>query len=77
MLVRKKATLEQIEGKNAILGLENGDKIKILREELSPSLEIGEKFVLQILPEAEAALEKEDLARVLLEQLLNLEDQES
>lgn len=77
MLVRKKAILEQIEGKNAILGLENGDKIKILREELSPSLEIGAKYVLQILPEEEAALDREDLARVLLEQLLNLEDQES
>ena len=70
MLIRKQATLDHFEGKQAVLVMENGQKLLILKEELGAAAE-GASFVVQILPEPEAVLAKEELARELLNQILN------
>lgn len=73
MILRKHATLDRFEGKQAVLVLETGDEIHILKEDLGKVSE-GQVYTLQILPEKEATLEKEELARALLNQIL-IDDQ--
>lgn len=70
MIVQKQATIDRFEGKQAIISLENGQELAILREELG-TINEGEEVVVQIMPTAEAALEKAALARTLLNQILN------
>jgi len=70
MLIRKQATLDRFEGKQAVLLLENKQELLILKEELGSDCQVGTIFTLQILPEAEALMEREELARVLLNQIL-------
>ena len=77
MIVRKNATLERYQGKQAVLKLENGDELHIPREELAPTAEINQNFVIQILPADEAKLEQDALARVLLNQILESDEQKS
>lgn len=69
MLTYKQATLDHYEGKQAILRLENGQDLRLLREEVEPAA-IGTTFRIQVLPEVEAQLTQEELARVLLNQIL-------
>ena len=69
MILRKQATLDRFEGKQAILLLDSGQELAILKEELPGSKE-GMVFVLTLLPDHEASLEKEALARTLLNQIL-------
>lgn len=71
MILRKIATLTELSAKHAVLSLENGQQLSCLREELEPGLVEGMQFVVQIIPEAEAKLEQEALARTLLNQLLS------
>jgi len=70
MLVQKHATLQRFEGKQAVLQLENGQEIEVLKEELGNGKE-GDRFTLRILPEEEALLDQESLARTLLNQILD------
>ena len=70
MIVYKKAVLERFEGKVAILVLENGQELRILKADLAESATKGSPFVVQIAPEEEANLEREALARTLLNQIL-------
>ena len=70
MLIRKAATIDKIEGKQATLLLENGQELYILKEELGAAA-VGDQYVIQILPEAEAALQRDDLAKTLLNQILS------
>jgi len=69
MLVQKQATLERLEGKQAVLQLENGQELTIAKEELG-SVQLGDRFSVRILPEQEALLDQEALARTLLNQIL-------
>ncbi len=69
MIIRKSATLDRFEGKQAVLVLENGQELNILKEELQDVVE-GEAYVIQIMPDKEATLEREALARTLLNQIL-------
>ena len=69
MLLRKQATLDRFEGKQAVFLLETGDEVHILKEELHKPVE-GMVYVFQILPDSEATQEKESLARTLLNQIL-------
>jgi len=77
MIVRKNATLERFQGKQAILRLENGAELAILREDLEPTGEIGREYTVQILPADEAKLEQDALARLLLNQILENDEQEA
>ena len=70
MIVRKQAVLERFQGKQAVLRLENDQTLLVAKEELGDVAE-GTAFSVSILPEAEAALEKESLSRVLLNQILS------
>lgn len=69
MMIRKQATLDRFEGKQAVLLLDTGDEVHILKDELRNPKE-GQVYVFQILPDDEATLEKEALARTLLNQIL-------
>ena len=70
MLIRKQATLEKFEGKQAILTLENGQSLAILKEELGRDIKEGDSFTIQITTTTESELDKEELARCLLNQIL-------
>ena len=70
MIIRKPATLERFEGKQAILQLENGQQLSLSKEELGTVVQ-GEKFVIQIMPANEAKIAQDELARVLLNQILH------
>jgi hypothetical protein len=72
MLVRKQATLDRFEGKQAILLIDGGQELRLLRDDMG-EVQPGQTFVIQILPEAEAALERDELARTLLNQIINNE----
>ena len=69
MLTYKSATVDRFEGKQAVLKLENDQELRLLREDLEPA-ELGAAFQVQILPEAEAKLSQEELARTILNQIL-------
>jgi hypothetical protein len=73
MMVRKQAVVDRIEGRLAVLSLEGGDQIRVPKEDLGEDAVEGAVFVLQLLPDREAGLERETLARSLLNQLLEHE----
>ena len=70
MIVRKTATLDHFEGKQAILNLENSQSLAVLREELGVNVQEGDMFTIQILPTGEAEATTEVLAHTILNQLL-------
>lgn len=76
MLIRKSAVIQRIEGKKAVLLIENDQEISVFKDELS-NAEVGQSFVIEILPEAEATMKKDELARELLNQLMSDAYQES
>ena len=68
MIIRLHATLARFEGRKSVLVLDDGQELRFSREELGGTQ--GEEFVLEALPATEAALRREDLARTLLNQIL-------
>lgn len=66
--------MDRTEGKLAVLSLENGQELRLLRSELGDA-EVGGGFTVQILPEEEAGLERESLARTILNQIINDDSQ--
>lgn len=73
MVIYKKAVLDHIAGKQAVLLLENGVKLVLPKDELSDH-QLGSEFRIQIMPEAEAALSQETLARTILNQILQTDN---
>lgn len=71
MMVYKRATLERIQGKNITLKLENGQELTLSRDEFEPLPPIGTDYAIQIIPEVEASMQREELAYTLLNQILN------
>jgi hypothetical protein len=71
MLIRLHATLARFEGRKAVLRLEDGQELTLSREDAAG--EVGEEYVLQAMPAAEAALGQEEFARTLLNQILQNE----
>lgn len=69
MLIRKTVTLDRFEGRFAVLKLENGHELTLPKDDFALVPE-GTVLVLEVLPEPEATLKKEDLARTLLNQIL-------
>lgn len=75
MIYRNKATVSNVEGRQVTLKLEDGQVLVLQRDDLTGGLKsleitVGQNFVLQLLPEEEAVLAQEDLARTLLNQIL-------
>ena len=68
MITRLHATLVRFEGRKAVLALDDGQELRFSRDELGGVQ--GEEFVLEALPAGEAALKRDDLARALLNQIL-------
>ena len=73
MILRKQAALEKIGGKHAILVLEDGQELAVLKDELGKELSLGDRFTIQIQPVSEAELTQVNLARTLLNQILDNE----
>ena len=74
MIVRKQATLDRFEGRQAILILETGQELSLSKEECGEHIP-GDLFSVQILPQQEAVLSQDELSRTLLNQLLHEDDQ--
>ena len=70
MHIEHSATLNRFDGKRAIFDLEDGQTLTVDRAELSPGVEVGDIFNLTIQPATEAKLEREELARTLLNEIL-------
>lgn len=70
MLVRIEAKVQKVEGKKIVLGLEDGQEL-FVQKDLLGEVNLGDVFSVQIMPETEAALEREELSRTILNQLLN------
>lgn len=70
MLTRLSGTFSGFEAGKVVLTLEDGQKLKIPKEDLQPLPEVGAEFTLQVLPASEAALSQAELSRVLLNQIL-------
>lgn len=70
MLVRIEAKVQKIEGKKIVLSLEDGQEL-FVQKDLLGEVNLGDVFSVQIMPEAEAILERDELSRTILNQLLN------
>ena len=64
------ATLIKVEHGMAVLSLGDGQELKVPKEQLQPLPEIGSPMSLKISPESEANLDKNELAKTILNQLL-------
>jgi hypothetical protein len=74
MMARMSLQLVRIEGRYAIFSLEDGKELAILKQNIEPLEEIGSNYVLTVLPEKEALLEQNQLAKSLLNQILTASD---
>lgn len=70
MLHRIQGTITTLENGTVALELEDGQVLTLPLRELQPRPQVGDAYVLTLLPEAEAALATDDLARTLLSQLI-------
>ena len=69
MILRKQAQLEKLEGKLAYFTLENGQTFSVAKDEIGTA-QVGDNYVIQIMNEQEALLERNALAEELLNQIL-------
>lgn len=76
MLTRLHATFNRVESGSVVLTLEDGQELRVPKEDLQPLPSIGSEFTLQLLPSTEAELAANDLAKCLLNQLLDDEKDE-
>ena len=72
MLIKRNATISAIEGKKVVLELEDGQRLLVPKDDFQPQSvpEIGTPYSLQILSADEARLNQDELARILLNQIL-------
>jgi hypothetical protein len=75
MILRLRAQVEKVVGKKVVLLLEDGQRLSVEKDDLWPndapaSIE-QEPYSVEIMPEREAKLERDALARTLLNQLLS------
>ena len=75
MIIRLRATLDHFAARQAVFALENGQELSIAKDDLAASYKEGDSFVVQVMPQSHADMQKEALARTLLNQLLQ-NDQE-
>ncbi|MFH2105033.1 MAG: hypothetical protein ABII72_02235 [Parcubacteria group bacterium] len=66
-----RATLTKLEDKEASLTLEGGQKIKWPKDKLPANLTVGESFYLVVSKEINTEKQKKELARTILEEILN------
>lgn len=64
-------TLARFDGKRAVFELEDSQSLLVEKSELSPGAQVGDIFSLVIQPATEAKLEREELARTLLNEILH------
>lgn len=67
------ATLVKIEDEQALLTLENKQQIKWPKDKLPANLTVGESFYLVVSKEVNTEKQKKELAKTILEEILNEE----
>jgi hypothetical protein len=67
------ATLSRVEHGMAVLALSDNQELRIPKEQLQPLPAVGSEMTIKVAPSTEAMLEKEALAKTLLNQLLGNE----
>lgn len=76
MLTRKSAVIKSIEGRRVVFCLENDQYFTVEKEDLYKPAP-GQEYVIEIIPVKEAELKKDELAKEIVNQLLeNNEDGE-
>lgn len=70
MLTRLPAELLRIESGSAVFVLEDGQEVRVLKQDVEPISPLGTRYVFQLLPEAEAEMEKTELAKTILNQIM-------
>lgn len=75
MLTRISAELQRVEAGSAILVTQDGQELRVPKADLAPIPEMGTAYVLQVLPEQEALLEQEVLAKLLLNQIMRNDEE--
>ena len=71
MRIERSTTLSKLDGKLATFELDGGATIAIPKDELSPGAQVGDAYTLTLIPVQQAALEREELARTLLNEILH------
>jgi hypothetical protein len=70
MILRIQATVQSLTASAAVLELEDGQVLTVSLRNLATRPAVGQVCTITVLPEAEAVLETEELARTLLNQLV-------
>lgn len=71
MLTRLSGRLTKIEFGKAIITFEDGQELKVPKDDLQPVPVLDTEMAIQVMTETEAALERDALAKSLLNQLLH------
>lgn len=73
MLIKRSATISAVEGKKVVLEFEDGQRFHIPKDEWLPGSPPapGTPYVIQVLSADEAELSQDELARTLLNQILD------
>ena len=66
-----RATLVRVEGELALLSLEGKQQIKWPKDKLPANLTVGESFYLVVSKEVNTEKQKKELAKTILEEILN------
>lgn len=66
-----RATLTKLEGEEALLTLKDGQEIKWSKTKLPANLTVGESFYLVVFKEINTEKQKKELAKTILEEILN------
>ncbi|MEZ0286867.1 MAG: hypothetical protein ACAH35_03460 [Candidatus Paceibacterota bacterium] len=70
MLLSLQGTITAIENLTAVLTLDDNQTIRFSLKEMDVRPQVGDTYVLHLLPESEAKLSTDELARSLLSQLI-------
>ena len=66
-----RVTLTKLEAEEALLTLEDGQKIKWPKAKLPANLTVGESFYLVVSKEVNTEKQRKELAKTILEEILN------
>ncbi len=70
MLLRLQGIISTIENGTVAIALDDGQVLSVPARDLTPAPKAGDTYTLTVLPEAEARLQTDELARTLLSQLI-------
>lgn len=69
MIIRKKATVNSLQGKRVIVQMDDGQNLELSSED-GGKYQLNDQLVISIMPAEEAQLDQQALAREIINQLL-------